>query len=332
MGGRLEGGLPRQPAAEPPAGSVEGDERALVLQALHGLDNVLRHQGAKLRRKAPRVHAAGVALKLWPHAQQRPREVAAGRLLSCAIHRRSFYGPLVSTLEGAAGVMRKELLGLLRRAADGDAEEVRHWYPNQERITARASDWMQRHVSCERTYDADGRARFTPRSTAGICAAVTSAMGWYYGEGASEGMPPPGTDGKYWGGAMLSVLGPGTHVKPHTGPNNERVVFSLGLAGGLDESELRVAAATRRWRRGGAIVFDDSLEHEVRVGNATGPRAVLILHAKHPQLMPVGTNGRSLADDVDALTDPDEGACEEGGHGLVEWVHAPKLTKPGEML
>lgn len=320
-----EGYLPGLAASHdvPP---LSEEERTLALNILHGLDCVLQKQGgAKQRRRAARVHAAGVALQLWPHALHRPREITAGRLLSCEIHRRSYYRPLVQELERATETIHAELLGLLQMVAEGKEEEAKHWYTNQEGIAARPLEWVQRHVPCQREYEMRGGLRtevFYPARTRGICTAVTRAMGWYYGEGENEGMPQP-VD-RYWGVAMLSLLGPGSHVKAHTGPVNERVVFSLGLAGSLEESELRVGTARRRWQRGRAIVFDDSLEHEVRVPNSTGsgPRAVLIVHVKHPSLMPPGSNGRLLAEDEALLQ---SGACEEGNYGLVDWSDGSEL-------
>ena len=44
---------------------------------------------------------------------------------------------------------------------------------------------------------------------------------------------------------------------------------------------------------GAALVFDDSFEHEVR-NPGDNPRAVLIMHFAHPQLMPPGTNGAEM--------------------------------------
>jgi aspartyl/asparaginyl beta-hydroxylase (cupin superfamily) len=44
---------------------------------------------------------------------------------------------------------------------------------------------------------------------------------------------------------------PGAHVRPHTGPTNERLVISLGLVG-TDTATLRVGNRTRSWRRGEA--------------------------------------------------------------------------------
>ena len=70
------------------------------------------------------------------------------------------------------------------------------------------------------------------------------------------------------------------------------LAISLGLAG-LDTAEMRVGTTWRRWERGEALVFDDSFEHEVR-NPGEDPRAVLIVHFPHPQLMPLGTHGAEM--------------------------------------
>jgi hypothetical protein len=49
---------------------------------------------------------------------------------------------------------------------------------------------------------------------------------------------------------------------------------------------------------------------------------VLIVHVKHPSLMPPGSNGRLLAEDEALLQ---SGACEEGNYGLVDWSDGSKL-------
>ena len=68
-----------------------------------------------------------------------------------------------------------------------------------------------------------------------------------------------------------------------------------------------------------AIIFDDSFEHEVRVTGAE-PRAVLIVHFKHPDLMPPGTNGARIAARYRQATSAgpveelsEESPCEEDG-------------------
>lgn len=288
------------------------DERRLLLEVLHGLDCALQRQ--RKRRRAALVHGAGVALGVWPHALHRPLRATAGRLLSCAVHRSAYYGPLVARLEAAAADVREEALVMLRRRAERDPDELAAWYTNQEGVSSRPTHWIQRHLGCSR----GGDGEISPVSASRTCAALEQALGWYYGAGAQEGMPRP-IDG-YWGKASISLIGPGQHIRPHTGPTNERLAISLGLDGALDAAELRVGGVVRTWPRGGALVFDDSFEHEVRLRNSTPnrlPRLVLIVHVLHPQLMPAGTNGAALADSIDA---PEHGACEEGGYGMVDWL------------
>ena len=61
------------------------------------------------------------------------------------------------------------------------------------------------------------------------------------------------------------------------------------------KGRLRVGTTWTQWIAGSAILFDDSFEHEVVV-DGEHPRAVLIVHFKHPQLMPPGTNGARLVE------------------------------------
>ena len=386
----------------------EPKQRSLALSLLHGLDKTML--GLNERRKASRVQAAGVALGLWPHNEQRPaRRIWPARLLSCALHRSSFYGPLVNELETASEEIRDEMMRALRRATrwraketipvlgspaamDGEGEgegeregeregagegegveasevaseaaaeaaEAAEWYSNEEGIAERRHGWMQRHLGCRAASDG-----VHPQSMRRTCTAVLRAMRWYFGRrNLSSHLGPcapphaspwwwdlseppkdpataplPGEHGtnRYFGKAALSILGPGMLVRAHTGPTNQRLVLSLGLEGSLESSELRVAKFKRSWQKGRVIAFDDSFEHEVRVSNATGtmPRAVLIVHVPHPHLMPEGSNGRALADSMDALglgyghevgnsgaNDGQSPACEEGLHGMVDWVEA----------
>ena len=295
-------------------------DRKLTRHILHGLDCVLQKQGGKQqRRRAPRVHAAGVALQIWPHVWHRPRDITSGQLVSCSFYRRQPFLTILHSLESAAVAMRAEVLAMLRRVVQGDLDESQYWYTNQEGISRRASEWLQRHVGCQRRRLDDGSLLLLPQSATSICKAVEKAMGWYYGRGGQHGMPDPMDN--YYGRISISLLGPGSHVKPHTGPTNQRVVFSFGLAGHLEGSELRVGRARRHWSEGKALIFDDSLEHEVRVPNGTEPRLVLIMHLLHPQLMPRGTNGRDIAEAIESDAYASQ-TCEEGNYGMVDWVAA----------
>jgi aspartyl/asparaginyl beta-hydroxylase (cupin superfamily) len=82
--------------------------------------------------------------------------------------------------------------------------------------------------------------------------------------------------------AMFSVLAPGTHILPHRGVTNTRIVCHLPLI--VPEGCALVVGGERHaWREGEAIAFDDTYEHEAwNRGNST--RVVLIIDVWHPGL------------------------------------------------
>lgn len=85
--------------------------------------------------------------------------------------------------------------------------------------------------------------------------------------------------------AMFSLLAPHTVIPPHVGVSNARLVCHLPLIIPLG-CWFRVGAETRRWRRGEAFVFDDTIEHEA--ANPSGElRVVFIFDVWHPDLSAV---------------------------------------------
>lgn len=89
--------------------------------------------------------------------------------------------------------------------------------------------------------------------------------------------------------AMFSLLAPRTHIPPHVGVNNSRLVCHLPLV--VPEGcWFRVGAETRVWSRGEAFVFDDTIEHEAL--NPTDQlRIVFIFDVWHPELSEVEREG-----------------------------------------
>jgi aspartate beta-hydroxylase len=83
----------------------------------------------------------------------------------------------------------------------------------------------------------------------------------------------------------VSRLSPGTHIKAHRGPTNQRLRCHLGIRIPDGDCGLKVGGETRRWEEGRCIVFDDSLEHEAW-NHTTEPRIVLIIDFWHPDLTP----------------------------------------------
>lgn len=80
----------------------------------------------------------------------------------------------------------------------------------------------------------------------------------------------------------FSAIRPGTHIRVHTGPTNERLRVHLSLvhSGG---ARIRVGSEWRSWEEGQAFIFDDSFEHEV-LHEGEDLRAVLIMDIWHPEL------------------------------------------------
>jgi len=85
--------------------------------------------------------------------------------------------------------------------------------------------------------------------------------------------------------AMFSLLAPGTRIPPHVGVNNARLVCHLPLI--VPEGcWFRVGAETRPWKRGEALVFDDTIEHEA-MNPSDQLRVVFIFDLWHPDLSAV---------------------------------------------
>jgi len=80
----------------------------------------------------------------------------------------------------------------------------------------------------------------------------------------------------------FSVLAPGTHILPHTGVTNSRVVAHLPLLL-PKQCALKVADVERAWRMNEVLIFDDTFEHEAW-NNSTQPRVILLMDTWHPDL------------------------------------------------
>jgi aspartyl/asparaginyl beta-hydroxylase (cupin superfamily) len=83
---------------------------------------------------------------------------------------------------------------------------------------------------------------------------------------------------------MFSVLAPKSHIPPHNGETNARVIAHLPLI--VPEGcSYRVGFERRQWRVGETLIFDDTIEHEARNDSAE-PRVVLIFDLWNPLLEP----------------------------------------------
>ena len=105
--------------------------------------------------------------------------------------------------------------------------------------------------------------------------------------------------------ALWSRLKPGTHIAPHHGMLNTRLICHLPLVA-PDGCALRVGHETRPWRFGEMLIFDDSVEHEAWNRGASD-RTVLLFEIWRPE---IGAEDRSLLAGLFAAIDMvDQGAA-----------------------
>ena len=84
--------------------------------------------------------------------------------------------------------------------------------------------------------------------------------------------------------ALFSILKPKTHIPPHCGFSNFRLICHLPLVV-PPNCLFRVGNEYRSWRVGETLIFDDTIEHEAW-NNSDQIRTVLIFDAWHPDLEP----------------------------------------------
>lgn len=84
---------------------------------------------------------------------------------------------------------------------------------------------------------------------------------------------------------LFSILSPGTHITPHYGVTNTRVVTHLPLLIPPGDCQLVVGGIAHAWHRGRCVTFDDTFVHEAW-NRTSAQRVVLILDTWNPYLMP----------------------------------------------
>lgn len=96
---------------------------------------------------------------------------------------------------------------------------------------------------------------------------------------------------------FFSALQPRTHIPPHYGESNARLIAHLPLIV-PDNCTFRVGFEQRKWNVGEVIVFDDTIEHEA-FNNSDELRVVLIFDVWNPLL---SEKERDLASRLAAAT------------------------------
>jgi hypothetical protein len=82
--------------------------------------------------------------------------------------------------------------------------------------------------------------------------------------------------------ALFSILAGGTHIPPHNGMLNTRLIVHIPLIV-PPGCRLRVGGETRTVEAGVPLIFDDSIEHEAWNDSAE-PRAILLFEVWRPEL------------------------------------------------
>ena len=171
----------------------------------------------------------------------------------------------VAALEAAAPAMRAEAEAVL--ASDAGVvpyveagEENR---PNKGHALFQDRSWSAFHLLRSGTPVTENAAR---------CPATMAALG---------GLPIPHIAGRS-PMALFSILRSGTHIPPHTGMLNTRLIVHIPLIV-PEDCRLRVGNDTRAVRFGEALIFDDSIEHEA--WNDSGEdRLILLFEIWRPEL------------------------------------------------
>ena len=84
----------------------------------------------------------------------------------------------------------------------------------------------------------------------------------------------------------FSVLTPGSHILPHRGVTNTRLVTHLPLVVPEGDLALQVSGETMRWQEGRCFTFDDTFEHEAW-NRSDETRVVVLLDVWNPHLTEV---------------------------------------------
>ena len=104
--------------------------------------------------------------------------------------------------------------------------------------------------------------------------------------------------------ALFSILAPHTHIPPHHGMLNTRLICHLPLIV-PDGCRLRVGAEVRDVRAGEVLLFDDSIEHEAW-NDSAAPRAILLFEVWRPELTETERRALTVMFETVAAYSPDQ--------------------------
>ncbi len=197
--------------------------------------------------------------------KQEPLLLNYPRLPAIPFYDRALF-PWLPTLEAATPVIQRELTALLEQSFDDFAPYIA--YPkgapvNQWGELNHSRKWTSLWLWRDGTRQ-DSVCERCPE-TAALLASLPMAD--------QEGFAPT---------AVFSALQPHTHIPPHTGSSNVRLLVHLPLIL-PGPARFRVGNTVRDWKMGEAWVFDDTIEHEAW-NDADQMRVILIFDVWNPFL------------------------------------------------
>ncbi|WP_449254074.1 aspartyl/asparaginyl beta-hydroxylase domain-containing protein [Brevundimonas naejangsanensis] len=208
-------------------------------------------------------------LEIYAGLKQPPRHqpllLNYPRLPIIPFYDRSLF-PWLSTLEEATPVIQAELTALLE--TDFDAFSPYIAYPKG----APVNQWGELNHSRKWTslfLWKDGRRQDDICARAPATAALLESL-------------PMADQEDFAPTAVFSALQPRTHIPPHTGSSNVRLLTHLPLIL-PGPARFRVGNTVREWEMGTAWVFDDTIEHEAW-NDAESMRVILIFDVWNPYL------------------------------------------------
>jgi len=202
---------------------------------------------------------------LKPTPRQEPILLSYPRLPAIPFYDRALF-PWLETLEAATPLIQAELASLLETSFDDFAPYIA--YPpeapvNQWGELNHSRKWSSLFLWRDGAKQTDVCAR---------CPDTTALL---------ESLPMAEQDG-FAPTAVFSALEPYTHIPPHTGSANVRLLCHLPLVL-PGPARFRVGNTTRDWKIGQAWVFDDTIEHEAW-NDADALRVILIFDIWNPYL------------------------------------------------
>jgi len=260
------------PGARPPAltAQIEYATR-LVEQHAISLRDYLQSEVASLREGMDEAtrERFDEGLEIYAGLKQPPKQqpllLNYPRLPVIPFYDRTLF-PWLSELEAASPIIVEELKGVL----DGGMEDFVPYiaFPkgapvNQWGKLNHSRDWSSLFLWKDGVQQEAVCARF-PRTVQVL-----------------DNLPMARQDG-FAPTAVFSALQPHTHIPPHTGSSNVRLLAHLPLIL-PGPARFRVGNSVKEWKMGQAWIFDDTIEHEAW-NDAEEMRVILIFDVWNPYL------------------------------------------------